>query len=292
MQAIRPEGLDDPKLDPFARLTDIQLRNHLEPSKGMFIAETLEVAERVFDGGARPVAMLTDERFLSSAQDLAERMHGANPRFELYALPESELSKLTGYTLHRGALCQFERPRERSVSEVVDGARLVAVLEDIRDFTNVGALFRSAAAIGVDAVLVTPGCYDPLYRRALRVSMGTVFQIPWARIGKDAGSWASNGIEELHSLGFKTAAMALDDDSISIKDERLKRCPRLALVFGTEGDGLSRSTISRCDYTVKIPMAHGVDSLNVAASSAVAFWELMRDHIQPTAVESGTTPRP
>lgn len=279
MQAIRPDGLDDPRLDPFARLTDLQLRNRLEPSKGMFIAETLEVAARVLDGGAVPVAMLTDERFLSSADELAGRMEQANPDFKLYALPEGELRNLTGYTLHRGALVQFMRPRERSVAEIVDGAKLIAVLEDIRDFTNVGALFRSAAAIGADAILVTPGCYDPLYRRALRVSMGTVFQIPWTRIGSDAGSWAETGVDELHSLGFETAAMALCDDSISIKDERLKRCERLALVFGTEGDGLAEGTISRCDYTVKIPMANGVDSLNVAASSAVAFWELMRDSV-------------
>ncbi len=277
MQHIVPDSLDDPRLDAFARLTDVQLRNRLEPSKGMFIAETIEVASRAFDGGAVPQAMLTDEKFLPSVSELAERMLAANPEFELYALPESELAKLTGYVLHRGALCRFARPRELSVAEVVRCARLVAVLEDIRDFTNVGALFRSAAAMGVDAVLVTPGCYDPLYRRALRVSMGTVFQVPWARIGSDANSWAATGVDLLHSLGFETAAMALVDDSISIKDPRLKECDRLALVFGTEGDGLAPATISKCDYTVKIPMAHGVDSLNVAASSAVAFWEMVRD---------------
>ncbi len=266
--------IDDQRLDPFARLTDLQLRSRIEPSKGVFIAETAEVIRRALDGGATPLSLLTEERYLYQLQDVIEKTEAANPEANIFLAPSEELEKITGFHLNRGALCAFRRPHELTVEQAVDGAGLVAILEDIRDFTNVGALFRSAAAIGVDAVLVSPACYDPLYRRALRVSMGTVFQVPWARLGGDVHDWAATGIDHLHSLGFKTAAMALSDESIPLDSPQLLEADRLALVFGTEGDGLAQSTISRCDWTVRIPMKHGVDSLNVAASSAVAFWQL------------------
>jgi tRNA G18 (ribose-2'-O)-methylase SpoU len=273
---IRLNTLEDERLDAYARLTDLQLRSRIEPERAMFIAETVEVIGRALDGGNRPLSLLTEEKYLPQIEPLMSRFTAANPDAPVFILPEDELQKLTGFQLTRGALAAFRRPPELSVADAVRDARLVAVLEDIRNHTNVGAIFRSAAALGADAVLVSPACYDPLYRRAVRVSMGTVFQIPWARIGEDAHDWARDGVPLLHELGFTTAAMALEDDSISLRDQRLTECGKLALVFGTEGDGLARSTISRCDYTVKIPMQHGVDSLNVAASSAVAFWQLAR----------------
>ena len=222
----------------------------------------------------QPISLLTSQKFLPSLDGVFGQLQDLAPEVPVFVVPEAELQKLTGFELTRGALAAFRRPPERPVEEVVKDAHLVAVLEDIRNHTNVGAIFRSAAAIGADAVLVSPACYDPLYRRAVRVSMGTIFQVPWARIGSDAHDWSRDGVPLLHELGFTTAAMALSDDSIPLDDPRLKQCEKLALVFGTEGDGLARSTISRCDYTVRIPMQHGVDSLNVAASSAVAFWEL------------------
>jgi tRNA G18 (ribose-2'-O)-methylase SpoU len=276
MDVTRIDTFEDPRLDPYARLTDVQLRSRIEPDKAVFIAESLEVIGRALDGGMQPLSLLTCEKRLDAVQGIAERVHRANADALLFVTPDEELEKLIGFELTRGALAAFRRPPERTVSDVVQGARLVAVLEDIRNHTNVGAIFRSAAAIGVDAVLITPACYDPLYRRAVRVSMGTVFQVPWARIGENPHNWARDGVPMLHELGFTTAAMALSDDSIPLDDARLKACDKLALVFGTEGDGLARSTISSCDYTVRIPMQHGVDSLNVAASSAVAFWELRR----------------
>ena len=277
MPIVHIDELNDRRLDAFERLTDTQLRSRVEPSLGVFIAETVEVIGRALDGGAKPVAMLTDERYLPQIHSLLERLWQATPQMPVYTLPGSEVEKITGFKLNRGALCEFRRPTERSAHEILDGAQLVGVLEDIRDFTNIGALFRSAAAMGVDALLVTPACYDPLYRRALRVSMGTVFQVPWARIGSDPNDWATDGLPLLREAGFTIAAMALSDDAISIKDPTLKACNRLALVFGSEGPGLHARTIEQCDYVVKIPMQHGVDSLNVAASSAVAFWELVRD---------------
>ncbi len=272
------DSLDDSRLDPYARLTDVQLRSRIEPENAVFIAESLEVIGRALDGGMKPLSLLTAEKYLPSleAAGIPERLIAASNEAPLFVAPEDELATLTGFELTRGALAAFRRPPEPSVAEIVRDARLIAVLEDIRNHTNVGAIFRSAAALGVDAVLVSPACYDPLYRRAVRVSMGTVFQVPWTRIGTDPHNWARDGVPLLHELGFKTAAMALCDDSIALDDPRLHACERLALVFGTEGDGLAASTLSRCDFTVRIPMAHGVDSLNVAASSAVAFWELRR----------------
>ena len=276
MRIQRLDTLDDARLDPFARLTDLQLRSRIEPEKGIFIAETVEVIGRVASGGGVPVAMLSEEHHLPQIEGLLADLEAANPAFELFVLPHEEVRRLTGFELNRGALCAFRRPPERTVAEVCAGASLVAVLEDIRNHTNVGAAFRSAAAMGVDAVLVTPACYDPLYRRALRVSMGTVFQVPWARIGSDPHDWSAMGVPQLRGLGFTVAAMGLGDDSIPLDDPRLKECGKLALVFGTEGDGLAPSTLAVCDFQVRIPMSHGVDSLNVAASSAVAFWELRR----------------
>ena len=277
-ELLRTTTLDDPRLDPYVRLTDVQLRSRIEPEKAVFIAESIEVIGRALDAGMEPLSLLTAEKYLPSleAADILERMSQASESASLFVAPEGQLEQLTGFQLTRGALAAFRRPLERPVADVVRDAHLIAVLEDIRNHTNVGAIFRSAAALGADAVLVSPACYDPLYRRAVRVSMGTVFQGPWTRIGSDPHNWARDGVPLLHELGFTTAAMALSDDSIALDDPRLKSCDRLALVFGTEGDGLAESTISRCDYTVRIPMEHGVDSLNVAASSAVAFWELRK----------------
>ena len=276
MGIIRLNSIDDARLDAYARLTDLQLRSRIEPAKGVFIAETVEVIGRALDGGNTPLSLLTQEKYLPQLEGIMARFAAANPDAPVFVLPPAEFEKLTGFALSRGALAAFRRPAELSVEQATQGARLVAVLENIRNHTNVGAIFRSAAALGADAVLVSPACYDPLYRRAVRVSMGTVFQVPWARIGENPHDWAKDGVPLLHELGFTTAAMALSDDSISLRDPRLQECERLALVFGTEGDGLAHSTISRCDYTVRIPMQHGVDSLNVAASSAVAFWHLAK----------------
>ncbi len=274
MEITHLHTLEDKRLDVYARLTDLELRSRIEPSRAVFIAESAEVIGRALDGGMQPLSLLTAKRYLPQLIDVIDKMSAINPHAPLFVAPEEELSKLTGFELTRGALAAFRRPPERSFEEVVRDARLIAVLEDIRNHTNVGAIFRSAAAIGADAVLVSPACYDPLYRRAVRVSMGTVFQIPWARIGSDPHDWAAEGVPALRSLGFTTAAMALAEDAIPLDDPRLKTCKKLALVFGTEGEGLASSTIARCDFTVRIPMQHGVDSLNVAASSAVAFWEL------------------
>lgn len=276
MALIFVKNTDDALLDPYARLTDVQLRSRIEPENAVFIAESAEVISRALDGGMRPLSLLTAEKYLPSLDAVIDRIRHVSPDAPIFVAPEDGLQKLTGFELTRGALAAFRRPPEPSVEDVVRDARLVAVLEDIRNHTNVGAIFRSAAALGVDAVLVTPACYDPLYRRAVRVSMGTVFQVPWARIGTSAHNWAREGVPLLRDLGFSTAAMALSDDSIALDDPRLKECGKLALVFGTEGDGLAPSTISNCDYTVRIPMQHGVDSLNVAASSAVAFWEFRK----------------
>ena len=276
MPIVPISTLGDPQLDAYARLTEAQLRSKLEPEKALFIAESAKVIERAFEGGMEPISLLMEEKWLEGMAGLIARMETAYPELPVFIAPHAELEKLTGFELTRGALGAFRRPAPRDVREVLEGARLVAVLEDITNHTNVGAIFRSAAALGVDAVLVTPACYDPLYRRAVRVSMGTVFQVPWTRIGNDAHNWTAEGIPLLKSLGFTTAAMALSDDSVSLDDPELNASEKIALVLGTEGDGLAASTIAQCDYTVRIPMAHGVDSLNVAAASAVAFWQLRR----------------
>ena len=260
-----------PQLDVFARLTEGQLRSRLEPEKGIFIAESPKVIERALDAGYEPVSLLMERKHISGqGRDIIARC-GDIP---VYTADREVLAGLTGYQLTRGVLCAMRRPPLPSVEAVCANARRVAVLEGIVDSTNIGAIFRSAAALNMDAVLVTPTCGDPLYRRAVRVSMGTVFQIPWTRIGSGVSEWPQPGIQRLRELGFKTAAMALSDTAISIEVSCLFGEKKLPIVLGTEGDGLVPRTIADCDYTVRIPMSHGVDSLNVAAASAVAFWQL------------------
>lgn len=272
MNLVEVTTLDDPSLDAYVRLTEAQLRNRLEPEKGIFIAESPKVISRALDAGMEPVSLLMERGHLEPCADLIERCGDV----EVFTGDSAVLEELTGFRLTRGVLCAMRRYPLPGVEELLAGARRVAVFEGVVDHTNVGAMFRSAAAFEVDAVLVTPTCCDPLYRRAVRVSMGTVFQIPWTRIGESAQDWPHTGLDILHDLGFKTAAFALTDDSVSLDAPQLNAEPRLAMIFGTEGDGLSDATIAGCDYTVKIPMAHGVDSLNVAAASAVAFWQLCR----------------
>ncbi len=260
-----------PELDVFARLTEAQLRNRLEAEKGVFVAESPKVIQRALDTGYEPVSLLMERRHIpGQGRDIIARC-GDIP---VYTADRELLAKLTGYALTPGVLCAMRRPRLPDVEALCAAARRVAVLEGIVDPTNVGAIFRSAAALNIDAVLVTPTCCDPLYRRAVRVSMGTVFQVPWTRIGVTPSEWPERGMARLRKLGFKTAAMALSDTAVSIEDSRLMAEEKLAIVLGTEGDGLAASTIADCDYTVRIPMSHGVDSLNVAAASAVAFWQL------------------
>ncbi len=260
-----------PELDVYARLTEHQLRCRLEPEKGVFIAESPKVIARALDAGCVPVSLLMEHKHLAGqGAPIAERCGDA----PIYTAPDGMLTALTGYPLTRGVLCAMRRPPRPSVEELLSNARRVAVLEGIVDHTNVGAIFRSAAAMGLDAVLVTPTCCDPLYRRSVRVSMGTVFQVPWTYIGDDPSDWPRRGLERLQVLGFRSAAMALRDDALSIDAPILTQVDKLAIVLGTEGDGLAQDTIAQCDFTVRIPMAHGVDSLNVAAASAVAFWAL------------------
>ena len=283
MQFITIDSIDDERVAAYTNLTEIQLRNRLEPERGLFIAESPKVIDRALAAGREPISLLVEEPWIegmSQTFDVVDKRWGTD--IPVYVASPEQLRQLTGYRLHRGALSAMRRWPLPSVEETCRDARRVAVMENIVDHTNVGALMRSAAALDVDAVLVTPACGDPLYRRAARVSMGTVFQIPWTRIGgDDKHFWPRRGLEELRSLGFTTVAMALSDDSISLDEltRRLNNSPesadhidKLALIFGTEGDGLSRHTIAGADLTVKIPMSHGVDSLNVAASSAVAFY--------------------
>ena len=255
-----------PELDIYARLTEAQLMNRFDPSKAMFIAESPKVIERALDAGYEPVSILVEENRMVGESLEAIGHCGDVP---VYTAPMEVLTQLTGYRLTRGLLCAMRRKPLPAPEEILAGAKRVAVLEEVMNPTNVGAIFRSAAALGMDAVLLTTGCSDPLYRRSARVSMGTVFQIPWTFLPED---WQAL----LNNNGFKTAAMALTDDSVSIDDPHLQQEEKLAIVLGTEGDGLACTTIASCDYTVKIPMYHGVDSLNVASASAVAFWELRR----------------
>ena len=269
---IEINDLSDPALDVFARLTQAQLRSRLEPEKGVFIAESPKVIARVLDAGLLPLSLLMERRKIEGpAQEILARCPADTP---VYTADRDILTALTGYQLTRGVLAAFHRPALPGVEVLCRDARRVAVLENIVDSTNIGAIFRSAAALHIDAVLVTPSCCDPLCRRAVRVSMGTVFQVPWTQIGAEPADWPIAGLARLKALGFKTAALALTDRSVSIDDPALMAEPRLALVLGTEGDGLTADTIAHCDYTARIPMSHGVDSLNVAAASAVAFWQL------------------
>lgn len=259
------------ELDVYARLTEAQLLNRAQPQNAMFIAESPKVIERALDAGCVPVSMLLERKHIEGQARHVIARCGDIP---VYTSTPEVLTQLTGFKLTRGVLCAMYRPRQPDVEEICQRARRIAVLENIMNPTNLGAVFRSAAALGIDGVLLTPACTDPLYRRSVRVSMGTVFQIPWAYIGEELAQWPHPGMERLHALGFRTAAMALRDDSVSIDDPRLMAEEKLAIVLGTEGDGLAADTIAGCDYTVRIPMSHGVDSLNVAAASAVAFWQL------------------
>lgn len=296
MAVIRIKALDEAGVEVFGTLTEAQLRNRLEPDKGIFIAESPKVIERALDAGCVPMSFLMEKKHVETqAKDILARCDklqsrdikqtdkmevengnsnmSAEREIPVYTAEIEVLAKITGYQLTRGMLCAMYRPALSSVEQLCKNARRVAILENVVNPTNVGAIFRSAAALGMDAVLLTPACADPLYRRASRVSMGTVFQIPWTYFDKNA-CWPDGAMDVLHKLGYKTAAMALRDDSVSIDDEKMMAEEKLAIVLGTEGDGLADHTIADCDYTVKIPMTHGVDSLNVAAASAVAFWQL------------------
>ena len=262
---IEITDFNSPQLDIYARMSEGQLLNRHEPEKGIFIAESPKVVERALDAGCEPISMLVERKHIDGeAKPIIDRCR----EVPVYTAPFEVLTQLTGFKLTRGMLCAMHRPQLPNVSEVCSKARRIAVLENVMNPTNVGAIFRSAAALNMDAVLLTHGCSNPLYRRAIRVSMGTVFQIPWTFLNEE------KGVSELKELGFKTAAMALTDDSVSIDNDELLAEEKLAIVLGTEGDGLAKETIADCDYTVKIPMSHGVDSLNVAAASAVAFWQM------------------
>ena len=284
VEVIRIDTLADQRLDAYTRLTERQLRSVLEPEKGIFIAESAKVIERALAAGLEPVSFLMGERWLDQFIPLFDDLAAARPELDVPAFisPMDLMEELTGFNVTRGALAAFRRPPmleagaflDRIVNHAEGRSVRVCVLEGIVDHTNVGAIFRSAAALNVDGILVSPTCCDPLYRRAVRVSMGTVFQVPWTRLGSVARAWPEDGLATLHDAGFACAAMALSDDSHSLDDPSLGEIERLALFMGTEGDGLSARTIAGADLTVRIPMARGVDSLNVAAASAVAFWQL------------------
>lgn len=299
MTIIELTDLSNRLLRPFSGMTDGQLRRgegfRRDNPQGLFIGESGRVIERALDAGIRPVSVLVEERWLAHDRAIIERIEREWPECPVFLATVAQFRALTGYEVVRGALACFERPELPSISDVLAGAARVAILEDITNYANMGAIFRSAAALGMDAVLVTPACHDPYYRRCARVSMGAVFQVPWTRIeavcdegGKScsetsapkrgAGSrdWASDLIPQLRAAGFTTVAMALRDDSIDLRDPLLGSADKLAVVLGTEGDGLLDSTIEACDYTVLIPMAHQVDSLNVSVAAGIAFWEMTR----------------
>lgn len=268
---IEITDLTAPELDVYARLTEAQLLHYYEPEQGLFIAESPRVIERALDAGYIPVSLLLERKQIAGQAHSVIARCGNIP---VYTADFDVLTRLTGFQLTRGVLCAMRRSALPDVREVCTGAHRIAILENIMNPTNIGAIFRSAAALNIDAVLLTPSCSNPLYRRAIRVSMGTVFQIPWTFLGSDISEWPQPGMKLLRKLGFKTAAMALSDNSISIDNPRLMAEEKLAIILGSEGDGLAACTIADCDYTVRIPMSHGVDSLNVAAASAVAFWQL------------------
>lgn len=269
---IEITDFDAPELDVYARLTEAQLLNKDHPEDGLFIAESPKVISRALDGGYEPVSVLVEKKqVLEDAETIA--VLGKCGNVPVYTAEFEVLTKLTGFKLTRGMLCAMKRRRLPGLQEICNGCDRIAVLENVMNPTNVGAIFRSAAALHMDAVILTGGCSNPLYRRASRVSMGTVFQIPWTFVDNSV-IWPEEGMKILRELGFKTAAMALKEDSASIDDPELMKEDKLAVILGTEGDGLALETIADCDYTVMIPMSHGVDSLNVAAASAVAFWQL------------------
>lgn len=269
--------LSDRRLRPFSGMTDGQLKRgegfRRDNPQGLFIGESARVVERALDAGVRPMSVLVDQRWLEHDRALIERIMREAPNAPVFLATPAQFREITGYEVVRGALTCFERPVPRSIEEVLAGARRIAILEDVTNYANMGAIFRSAAALGMDGVLVTPSCHDPYYRRCARVSMGAVFQVPWARIEGER-DWAPALLARMRVEGFMSVAMALRDDSLELRDSRLRSAERLAVVLGTEGDGLRDSTIVSCDYTVRIPMAHQVDSLNVAAAAAIAFWEL------------------
>ena len=267
---IRITDFDATELDIYARTKEVVLLNRAKPEDGIFIAESPKVIERALDSGCEPISILMEERHIEGEGKSVLERCGDLP---VYTAEFDVLKELTGFPLTRGMLCAMRRPAPLSLQQVCENATRLAILEDVVNPTNVGAIFRSAAALGMDAVILTQACSDPLYRRAIRVSMGTVFQIPWTYVDKSV-EWPDEGMKFLHDMGFKTAAFALKDDSVGIDDPQLMSEEKLAVLLGTEGDGLATETIADCDYTVKIPMSHGVDSLNVAAASAVAFWQL------------------
>ena len=267
-QVVELTRLDAPELAPFTSLTEAQLRNRRNAEMGLFIAESAKVILRALDAGCEAVSLLMERRQLES--DAGRAVIARCPAARIYTADRALLEKLTGYALTRGFLCAMRRPQPQNADALLVNARRAVILENVTDPTNVGAILRSAAALGLDAALLTPDCCDPLHRRAARVSMGAVFQLPWARIG----DWPNAGIAALHAQGFKLAALALRADAVSILDPRLAAEPRLALLLGSEGSGLRSESIALADYCVRIPMAHGVDSLNVAAAAAVAFWQL------------------
>lgn len=269
MSIMEITDLEIPELEVYIDKKEVQLLHYYEPEPGIFIAESPNVILRALEAGYEPLSLLMEKKPLDEKERAILDRCGEIP---VYTASLEVLTRITGYQLARGMLCAMRRKALPSLKGICEGKRRIAILEDVVNPTNVGAIFRSAAALSMDAVLLTKGSSDPLYRRAVRVSMGCVFQIPWTIM--DAGDWPERAMQELRSMGYRTAAMALREDSVSLKDERLKKEERLAIVLGTEGDGLAGRTIADCDYTVMIPMAHGVDSLNVAAASAVAFWEL------------------
>ena len=270
---IEITDFSDPQLDVYARLTEAQLLNRHCLTEGLFIAESPLVIGRALDAGYEPVSLLMERKHIEGqAREIIARC-GDVP---VYTAEFDVLTQLTGFMLTRGTLCAMRRKPLPSAEEICQSARRIVLLENVMNPTNVGAIFRSAAALNMDAVLLTPGCSNPLYRRSARVSMGTVFQIPWTYLGSEMAHWPEQGMARLRQMGFKTAAMALSDDSVCIDDPALMAEEKLAIILGTEGDGLAQTTIDGCDYTVKIPMSHGVDSLNVSAASAVAFWQLGR----------------
>ena len=291
MGVIELQTDDDPRLAVFSAMTDAELRDPkqliglarsidsaADPhclANGLFIAESRNVISRALDGGCKPFAFLVEERWRAEALAVAAPLLHQDPSLPVFVGDRDIVGRITGYRGTRGPMAAFHRPPLRSPESVIGEARRVAVLEDVTNYTNIGAIFRSAAALGIDAVLLTPRCHDPLYRRASRVAMGTVFQVPWARL---EGTWPCDGIEMLHRCGFSVVALALSDTATELQDDKLKRLDKIALVLGTEGDGLSETTVASCDAVVRIPMDHDVDSLNVAAASAVAFWEFRTKH--------------
>ena len=282
---VEINDLNASEIDVYVRLTGKELRNKLEPEKGIFIAESPTVIDVALRSGCEAVSLLTDKRLLGNGLNEILPRLGDVP---IYVAEREVLRDITGFELTRGALCAMKRPAMPTLSELLDGAHTVAVLENIADSTNIGAIFRSAAALGVDSVLVTPDCCDPLCRRAVRVSMGTIFRVPWGIIGENQADWRENGVKLLQSHGFKTAAMALNENSVNIDDPGLMNEEKIAVILGTEGTGLAKSTIENSDYTVMIPMQNEVDSLNVAAAGVIAFWQWVRRKAQMQNAKLGS----